>query len=56
MSKILGKNIPISEEELEVVKAEYNKTGKPTVLREMFGEPKNTKKSLKELFGGEDDE
>lgn len=47
LSKMLEKDIPITEEELEMVKAEYHKSGKPTVLKELFGEPKNTKKSLK---------
>lgn len=46
LSKMLKKNISITEEELEKVKAEYHKSGKPTILKEMFGEPKNTKRSL----------
>ena len=40
-SKMLDKDLPITEEELEAVKAEYHKLGKPEVLKEMFGEPKN---------------
>ena len=43
LSKMLEKDIPITEEELEMVKAEYHKSGKPTVLKELFGEPENTK-------------
>lgn len=46
LSKMLKKNISITEKELEKVKAEYHKSGKPTILKEMFGEPKNTKRSL----------
>lgn len=46
LSKMLKKNISITEEELEKVKVEYHKSGKPTILKEMFGEPKNTKRSL----------
>lgn len=55
LSKMLEKDIPITEEELKVVKAEYHKSGKPTVLKELFGEPENIKKSLKELLSGEND-
>ena len=55
LSKMLEKDIPITEEELEVVKAEYHKSGKPTVLNKLFGEPENIKKSLKELLSGEND-
>lgn len=55
LSKMLEKDIPITEEELEVVKAEYHKSGKPTVLKKLFGEPENIKKSLKELLSGEND-
>lgn len=56
LSKMLEKDIPITEEELGLVKTEYHKSGKPTVLKELFGKPKNTKKSLKDLFGGENDD
>lgn len=45
LSKIMNKDIPITEEELEVVKAEYHESGKPTVLKKMFGEPKNSNNS-----------
>ena len=48
LSKMLGKEMPITEEELGIVKLEYNKSGKPVVLKEMFGEPKI---SLKDLLG-----
>ena len=37
--QMLEKDILITEEELEVVKAEYHKSGKPTVLKKLFGEP-----------------
>ena len=49
LAKMLEKEIPITEE-LEMVKFEYNKSGKPAVLKEMFGEPKI---SLKDLLGEE---
>lgn len=50
LSKMLEKSIPLTEEELEMVKTEYHKSGEPSVLKEMFGEPENTKMSLKELL------
>lgn len=56
LSKMLEKDLSITEEELEAVKAEYHKTGEPTVLKEMFGEPKNTKVSLQELLDGKNDD
>lgn len=55
LSKMLEKDIPITEEELEAVKAEYHESGKPAILKELFGEPKNIKTSLMELLSGEND-
>lgn len=37
LSKMLGKEVEITEEELQQVKEEYDKSGKPTVLKDMFG-------------------
>lgn len=53
LSKMLHKNITITEEELEVVKAEYHKSGKPEILKEMFGEPQNTGIDLTKIISEE---
>lgn len=49
-SKILDKEIAITEDELQLVKAEYHKSGQPTILKEMFGEPENNQMTWKEIY------
>jgi hypothetical protein len=39
-----------TEDELEVIKEEYHRTGEPESLKELFGEPQNTLNNLYNIF------
>lgn len=45
LSKRLKKDIPITEEELKVVKEEYHKSGKTAVFKKLVEDPENIKKA-----------
>lgn len=47
LSKMLGKDISITEEELDEVKAEYLESGEPKVLKDILGDPNKVKKKRK---------
>lgn len=47
LSKMLGKDVSITEEELDEVKAEYSESGEPEVLKDIFGDPNKVKQKRK---------